>query len=357
MSDPRPVLALVGGFLGAGKTTLVMRAAELLAERGVRAAIIANDQGGALVDSRYAAGAGIPTGEVRGGCFCCRFSDLVGAAQELLAYDPGVIFAEAVGSCIDVAATTLRPLAAWHGGRFRLAPFTVLVDPARARQMLAEDADPALSYLFRNQLAEADLVCLTKADLEPGGDHSAMEGALRVSARTGEGVAEWLARIFDDAGVGGKLLDVDYSVYAAAEAALGWLNWQARVELRRALAPAMVLGPLIDALDEELTRSGALIAHLKVLDETRTGAVKAAICENGAEPVVEGALFASPSRRHELLVNLRAKAAPEVLESALELSVGRLPGRITVIGKECFRPAPPQPAHRMERVGGGVERS
>jgi hypothetical protein len=275
----------------------------------------------------------------------------VGAAEALLAYEPGVIFAEAVGSCIDVAATTLRPLLAGYGGRFRLAPFTVLVDPARARQLLASGADPSLAYLFRNQMAEADLVCLTKADLGDDGAGLGLEKALRVSARTGEGVAEWLARIFEGGAVGGNLLEVDYGVYAAAEASLGWLNWQAKVELRRALAPAKVLGPLMDGLDEELTKAGAVIAHLKVLDETRTGLVKAAICENGAEPVVEGALFAAASRRHELLVNLRARAAPEELEAALRAVVARLEGRVTVVASECFRPAAPKPEHRMAGTG------
>jgi G3E family GTPase len=103
----RPTLVLVGGFLGAGKTTLLLRAARLLHDRGMRAAIITNDQGGALVDTRMAAAAGFDAGEIAGACFCCRFGDFVAAARSLMAVKPNVIFAEPVGSCMDLSATVL----------------------------------------------------------------------------------------------------------------------------------------------------------------------------------------------------------------------------------------------------------
>jgi G3E family GTPase len=41
----------------------------------------------------------------------------------------------------------------------------VLVDPARATALLSPDADPDLAFLFEKQLQEADLVCMSKADL------------------------------------------------------------------------------------------------------------------------------------------------------------------------------------------------
>ncbi len=44
-------LVLVGGFLGAGKTTLINKAARLLSDSGRSIALIANDQGEALVDT------------------------------------------------------------------------------------------------------------------------------------------------------------------------------------------------------------------------------------------------------------------------------------------------------------------
>jgi len=158
-------LVLTGGFLGAGKTTLLLCAARLLHERGLRAAIITNDQGAALVDTRMAAASGFDAGEIAGACFCCRFGDFVAAAQSLLAVKPNVILAEPVGSCMDLSATVLQPLKQLYGAQFRLAPFSVLVDPQRAAEFAQPDADPQLAYLFHNQIAEADLVVYTKSDL------------------------------------------------------------------------------------------------------------------------------------------------------------------------------------------------
>ncbi len=162
----RPILVLVGGFLGAGKTTLLLRAARLLHERGMRAAIITNDQGAALVDTRMTTASGFDAGEIAGACFCCRFGDFVAAAQSLMAVRPDVILAEPVGSCMDLSATVLQPLKQHHAAQFRLAPFSVLVDPRRAAEFTQPDADPQLAYLFHNQLAEADLVLYTKSDLQ-----------------------------------------------------------------------------------------------------------------------------------------------------------------------------------------------
>ena len=139
MSDTRPAIVPLGGFLGAGKTTLILAASRLLHSRGMRAAAILNDQGSELVDTKYVAADGIAADQVTGGCFCCRFSDLIDAADRLRAHAPDVIFAEAVGSCTDISATTLQPLKLYYGHQFRLAPYSVLVDPQRARELTAAD--------------------------------------------------------------------------------------------------------------------------------------------------------------------------------------------------------------------------
>src|SRR5271168_1248320 len=135
----KPWIVVVGGFLGAGKTTLLLAAARELKERGLRSAVVMNDQGDALVDTQSASIQEIPHGEVTGGCFCCRFSDLVHVLDDLRAFSPDVIFAEPVGSCTDISATTLQPLHDFSN-RYRLGPFTVLVDPQRAYELLSAEA-------------------------------------------------------------------------------------------------------------------------------------------------------------------------------------------------------------------------
>ena len=345
-------LALVGGYLGAGKTRLLLAAGAVLRERGLRVAIITNDQGDALVDTRMAAASGFPAGEVAGGCFCCRFSDFVAAADRLAAAD--VIFAEPVGSCTDLSATILQPLKRWYHRRFHLAPFTVVVDPARARELLAEDADPEAAFLFRNQLLEADLVVFSKADLYDEVPELAGIPARRLSAATGEGVVPWLDEVLGGTRAAGtRLLELDYDRYAAAEASLGWLDWEGEIRTHRPLTPAALVGPIVDAIDHALTAAGVRIAHLKLFDQAATGYIKAGLCRNGGEPGVEGALDAAPARAHALVLNLRAAGAPEVLLGIVDRAVAEIPGKVAAMHRQAFRPAAPRPEHRFTALATG----
>jgi hypothetical protein len=346
---------LAGGFLGAGKTTLLLCAARLLHERGMHAAIITNDQGAALVDTRMTTASGFDAGEIAGACFCCRFGDFVAAARSLLAVRPDVILAEPVGSCMDLSATVLQPLKRLHGAQFRIAPYSVLVDPRRAAEFAQPDADPQLAYLFQNQIAEADLVLYTKSDLHPTLPSSDREiGVRHISALTGQGVAAWLDEVLGGRlSAGSRLLDIDYARYAAAEATLGWLNWEGELRLETALTPAALVGPLLERIDAELTRAGAPIAHLKIFDRAPTGYIRAGICRNGDEPSVVGDLLASPARRHEMVINLRARALPAVLEEAVAHATADLPATLRVIRQQCFQPSPPVPEHRFRTVVAG----
>ena len=94
-------------MLGAGKTSLIVAAARRLVEQGRRVGVVTNDQGSGLVDTALVRAAHVPVAEVPGGCFCCRLSDLLRACDALAAERPEVIFAEPVGSCVDLAATVL----------------------------------------------------------------------------------------------------------------------------------------------------------------------------------------------------------------------------------------------------------
>ncbi len=337
----RPHLVLVGGFLGAGKTSLILAAARELAARGMRSAAILNDQGDSLVDTGLARAKGIAAGEVTGGCFCCRLSELVRVAGELRAYSPDVIFAEPVGSCTDLSATILQPL---RHGDFELAPLTVLVDPLREQAILGGD-DPHMKFLFEKQLGEADLVYYSKADIAPGG------GRRKISARTGEGVANWLDEVLSgDHFPGRRVLDIDYEEYARAEAALAWLNFEGSIERQDPVSPAQMLGPVFDRIEAGLTENGIRIVHLKAICESGTGFVKAAICANGQEPEVEGNLDASPAYRHRLRLNLRALGEPGQVQRIVDESLGEFRGgRLT-----CFSPAPPRPERRIPEVVRGA---
>jgi hypothetical protein len=310
----KSVIAVVGGFLGAGKTTLVLNAARLLRQRGQRVAAILNDQGGDLVDTHYAASLGVECDQVTGGCFCCRFPDLVEAAGRLLEYQPDVIFAEAVGSCTDIVATTLRPLLRDHGDRFRVAPLSVVLHPQRTF------ADPNLDFLYRHQLAEADLLF-----------------------ERGESVRTWLDRVLSGGvPVGAKTLEIDYARYAEAEAALAWLNVRVTAHAGEPISAPLLVGPLLDRLEPRIR-----IVHLKLFTQSDAGYLKAALTGNGQDPVIDGALDASPSGEHEILLNVRSLDDPGALRAIVEHEFAALPARLTWQHVECFRPSSPVPYLRL----------
>jgi hypothetical protein len=312
----KPIIAIIGGFLGAGKTTLILAAARLLEARSLRVAVILNDQGDDLVDTHLSRAAGLDCDQVTGGCFCCRLPDLVDAAGRLLAFRPDVIFAEAVGSCTDIAATTLRPLLRDHETEFRIAPLTVVVHPQD------QFDNPDLDYLFRHQLAEADLLF-----------------------HRGDDIPQWLDLLLSAAPAATKPLEIDYTRYAEAEAALAWLNARVAAHAEPPVSPAMLIGPLIDRLEPQIA-----LVHLKLFTQCDSGYLKAALTANGQDPQVEGALDASPSAQHEILLNIRALEDPDRLRVIVERELNALPARLEWRHLQCFRPSPPVPHTRIPAV-------
>ena len=99
---------MVGGFLGAGKTTALLRLAEHFTSQDRRVGLITNDQSQGLVDTTLVQAKGYPVEEITGGCFCCRFNSLVDASDKLTAAQrPDVFIAENLSTtavCVHNAA-------------------------------------------------------------------------------------------------------------------------------------------------------------------------------------------------------------------------------------------------------------
>src|SRR5688572_8537282 len=102
---------MLGGFLGAGKTTTIARLARTYQDRGLKVGIVTNDQAADLVDTHLLRSQGFDVGEVAGACFCCKFNDLTDTIGKLEADQrPDVVLAEPVGSCTDLVATVMQPI-------------------------------------------------------------------------------------------------------------------------------------------------------------------------------------------------------------------------------------------------------
>ena len=372
LPSPRARYIMIGGFLGAGKTTAVAALAQQLTRQGLRVGLITNDQGSELVDTAMLRAKGFATEEIPGGCFCCRFNSLVEAAGKLdEATRPDVFIAEPVGSCTDLVATVTYPLRRIYGGRFAIAPLSVLVDPIRAARVLglAEGgrfSDKVL-YIYRKQLEEADLIVIGKSDLLDAPTLERLRARLAqefphaeilaVSVREERGVAEWFERLASGEQQARATMAVDYDLYAEGEALLGWLNATVQLAHPASFASGEVLQALAADIQQRL--APAEIAHLKMTLSPDDGLGDiAAINLVRSDFVPELSLtLEAPVPAGQLIVNARAEAAPEALRDAVRDAVAALPPRFPGLTArldhlEHFRPGKPQPTHRDATLAG-----
>ncbi len=360
---------MIGGFLGAGKTTAVVKLGRWLAAQGRRVGLIDNDQGSGLVDTALIASHGLPVEEISGGCFCCRFASLVEAASKLEERArPEVFIAEPVGSCTDLVATVTYPLRRLYGDRYSIAPLSVLVDPTRAARLLGLESgtrfSPKVEYIYRKQLEEADLIVINKSDLLSSERRGSLRNSLAtefpkaeillVSARTGDGLEDWFQRITSTLQAGRETMAVDYEVYAEGEALLGWLNASFQFEAPAPVPADHILRRLAEAIQGGIQSTGGEIAHLKMTLEPNDSIGDLAVINlvrNDYVPELSQTCE-SPVTNGYITVNLRAEAAPELLREILEMAalelVASAPYTILKIEHlESFRPGKPQPTHRM----------
>ena len=374
MSKARYIL--VGGFLGAGKTTAILRLAEHLHRQGLQVGLITNDQSVGLVDTAMLSSHGFSVEEITGGCFCCKFNSLVEASDRLSEQNrPDVFIAEPVGSCTDLKATVDYPLRRLYGDNFAIAPLSVLVDPVRALRILGLESGKSfsqkVSYIYGKQLEEAEVIVINKIDLLTQDRLDSLRAALKarfpaarvltISARQATGIEQWLDQIADAAPRIAGAMDVDYATYAEGEALLGWLNCTLRVSGREPFDGNATVLQLANEIQTRLRSCGVEVAHLKMTLSPSEGndLAVANLVRTDHSPELSHVLDESLSAG-ELIINLRAEADPEMLRreilSAIESVSGS--GMLTsrLLHLESFRPGKPVPVHRLEAVAVGAGR-
>ncbi len=358
---------MIGGFLGAGKTTSILRFAEWLTDRGLKVGLVTNDQGGSLVDTALAANKRLPVEEIVGGCFCCRFNSLVEAADALVgAAAPDVLIAEPVGSCTDLVATVSLPLEQIYGDRFAVAPVSVVVDPLRAERVLGL-ATASLSehvcYIYRKQLEEAEIIVINKSDLVDTARLQRLQEALAAvaprasievcSARDNTGLDPWFEQMLTRTSQASAIANIDYDEYAYGESLLGWLN----AELVIGSADSdeydgtALLVDLMQQIRQSLAAEGHEIAHMKATLSVEGDPYELAaanLVRSDEAPAVSHRL-AEPVDIGRTLLNLRAEAPPESLKAAVEKALEsiRRERPCDIIHLEHFRPGKPVPTHRI----------
>jgi G3E family GTPase len=356
---------MLGGFLGAGKTTAIARLARHYQAQGHKIGIVTNDQATDLVDTNSLRAQGFDVGEVPGACFCCNFNKLTETVGQLeKSARPDIVLAEPVGSCTDLVATVARPLQQLFGGTFDVAPYAVLLKPSHGGRILRGDAkggfSPQAAYIFKKQLEEADLIVINRID-ELSADQAdelldllqtqyAGTPILRMSAKTGAGF-EALVEFLDQRGqFGRRVMELDYDVYAAGEAELGWLNSSLTVSSAKPFELDGLLLDIISRLRHSLAQINAETAHLKAIGMA-DGLYGVANLVSSFSPPELSLASRGQVREAELVVNARVATAPETLtehvEQAISAACAARGATATFQQTQSFRPGRPQPTHRI----------
>jgi G3E family GTPase len=355
---------MVGGFLGAGKTTTLGRLASSYIEKGLRVGIVTNDQATDLVDTHTLRQRGFDVEEVPGACFCCKFDDLLSTIGRLEQSEtPDVILAEPVGSCTDLVATVVQPIKHLYPDRFQTGPYAVILKPSHGLRILRNEEDAGFSskaaYIFRKQLEEADAILLNRIDeltpeetdelaalvKEVNGDVP----VLRISAKTGQGFDALEELLAQEGNFGRRILDLDYDIYAEGEAELGWLNSSLKLTASQEFELDELLLDVVCYLRERLGVEKYETAHLKVIGLWEGFFGVANLVSRDSEPELS---LPSHSRVREadLIVNARVATDPAILETFVReavLKAGEARGaQVDFRQTQSFRPGRPVPTHR-----------
>lgn len=360
-----PKYIMIGGFLGAGKTTTVARLARHFVSQGKKVAIVTNDQTTDLVDTQSLRSQGFEVGEVAGACFCCNFNELTATVEKLSAAEmPEIILAEPVGSCTDLVATVLRPLQRVYGRPLDIAPYGVILKPSHGRKILegkpGSGFSPKAEYIFKKQIEEADFVLVNRIDElgQDQADHlvrllvSEFPGRpiFRVSAKTGAGFDRFLEHLETARSQGTRILDLDYDIYAEGEAELGWLNSQVNVTAPSPFDLDHFLLDLIRGILNRFLTQGAESAHLKTIGMCEQTYAVANLVSNETGP--ELSLPSGVKTDHaNVVINARVGTDPVVLEQLVREQVAKTCAAFGAQGEvatlQSFRPGRPVPTHRI----------
>lgn len=159
MSEAPLPVTIIGGYLGAGKTTLVNHL--LRTANGRKLAVLVNEFGALPIDEDLIEAQGDDLISIAGGCICCSFgSDLSAALMDLAKLDvqPDQVVIECSGVAIPSAiAASVRLLSGF------VPDGTVVLVDAETIRAAADDA--YIGDTITRQLGDADLVVVNKTDL------------------------------------------------------------------------------------------------------------------------------------------------------------------------------------------------
>ncbi|MCL2549850.1 MAG: GTP-binding protein [Methanimicrococcus sp.] len=150
---------IIGGFLGSGKTTTVLKLIKKMAADNKRVALIVNEVGEVGIDGNALEVAGIPSKEITNGCICCSliYSLKVTVSELADIYKPDILIMEPTGLSFP---SQIRDELLGMNVMMSFAPIITLVDVSRFTAEMNQ-----IPKFVEQQLREADVIGINKTDL------------------------------------------------------------------------------------------------------------------------------------------------------------------------------------------------
>lgn len=195
----------IAGWLGSGKTTLVVALGKGLSKNGKKVAIVVNEIGAIPVDGKVIEEYGLTVSDIGGGCICCQMQGNMFRTIKALyeGHRPDIVIIEPTGLAVPGSIReTIR--AGAHEMGISMGPTIVLVDTSRAEKLLGYEG---LKRLLTAQMVDADIIALSKVDMMPEGKLLETRDAvcvinpraelIHLSSRSGEGVGALIQAVME----------------------------------------------------------------------------------------------------------------------------------------------------------------
>ena len=153
-------LVVVTGFLGSGKTSLIIRLADFFCKKELKTAVVVNEIGDIGIDNRVMRKLGMDVWELANGCICCSLAgDLVDTLHELVSgHRPDFGVVEPSGAANP--RSVLNALSFYKGPALGKQVTLTILDPLRLHVLM-----DVMTPLIVSQLAQADCVVIGKSDM------------------------------------------------------------------------------------------------------------------------------------------------------------------------------------------------
>jgi G3E family GTPase len=173
MGDPVVRLLVVTGFLGSGKTSLIIRIADAARSRGGGVAVVVNEIGDIGIDDQLLRRLDHNVWELTSGCICCTLSgDLVATLHALDERgDVDLVIVEASGAADPKSLLAALPL--YRGRPLDSVRWVAVLDPFRLPMLLE-----VMTPLVEGGIRLADTVIIARSDVASEEELAGAEAAV-----------------------------------------------------------------------------------------------------------------------------------------------------------------------------------